>query len=497
MGVSRVAIIETQLGPHSQGILARVRWNLSRALIIARREVVDMFRDWRIIVPIVLLTLIFPGIANWGAGEMIDWVGRYGADIVGERLIPFLLLVVGFFPISFSLIIALETFVGEKERRSLEPLLSTPLSDLQVYIGKMLSSTVPPTVGSLLGITVYLIGVYLSINWQPPFWMLVQVLLLTTLQAVVMVAGAVVVSSQVTSVRAANLLASFIIIPMAFLIQAEALIMFWARYNVLWWILLGLLVIAVVLVRMGVRNFNRESLLGGEIDDLNLPRGIKNLWRLVLARNDDTPHSAWAWYRDEVLAVVWQVRGAIVLIIIAMLAGYAIGYRYTEVYPLPSVVFNTGDWSRRFSAMLELSGLQGGSGVLLVLGQNVRALAIASVLATFSFGAMAVLILMLPTGILGFLMGQMSAAGLAPAVLLATVLPHSLIEIPAAIIAGAVAVRLGASVITPPPGRTVGQGWMLALADAVRLWFLLILPLLLVASIAEIYLTPAIVRMLA
>ena len=30
-----------------------------------------------------------------------------------------------------------------------------------------------------------------------------------------------------TSVRAANLLASFIIIPMALLIQAEAMIMFW------------------------------------------------------------------------------------------------------------------------------------------------------------------------------------------------------------------------------------------------------------------------------
>lgn len=492
-----MATLETQVGPPGQGAFARLRWNLSRSLIVARREVVDMFRDWRIIAPILMLTLIFPGLANWSAGRMIDWVGRYGAEIVGERLIPFLLLIVGFFPISFSLIIALETFVGEKERRSLEPLLSTPLSDLQVYIGKMLSSTVPPIVGSLLGITVYLIGVYLSLGWAPPAGMLLQVLLLTALQALVMVAGAVVVSSQVTSVRAANLLASFIIIPMAFLIQAEALIMFWARYGVLWWILLGLAVIAVVLVRMGVRNFNREALLGREIDELNLPRGIRTLWGLVLARRDERGRSAWAWYRDEVLSVVWQLRGAVALIAVAMLAGYAIGYRYTEVYPLPSAAFDTADWPERFSAVLEMSGLQGGTGVLLVLGQNVRALAIASVLATFSFGALAVLILMLPTGILGFLMGQMTAAGLAPALLLATVLPHSAIEIPAAILAGAVAVRLGASVIAPPAGKTVGQGWMAALADAIRLWFVLILPLLLLAAFAEIYLTPAIVRLFA
>ncbi|HEC21918.1 MAG TPA: hypothetical protein ENI95_03255, partial [Chloroflexi bacterium] len=221
-------------------------WNLSRAMIITRREVIDMFRDWRIIAPIAILTVIFPSIANWGAGRMMSWIGQYGAEIVGERLIPFLLMVVGFFPISFSLIIALESFVGEKERRSLEPLLATPVTNTQLYIGKTLSSTLPPVIGSLLGITVYLVGVYLNVGWLPSPVLLIQIILLNIIQALVMVSGAVVVSSQTTSVRAANLLASFIIIPMAFLIQAEALIMFWANYAVLWLIMLGLLVLDVV-----------------------------------------------------------------------------------------------------------------------------------------------------------------------------------------------------------------------------------------------------------
>jgi hypothetical protein len=95
------------------------------ALIITRREVRDAFRDWRIIIPIVLLTLFFPLLMNFTAGRMLRFVSDYGAELVGTRLMPFLLLVVGFFPTSFSLVIALETFVGEKERRSLEPLLAT------------------------------------------------------------------------------------------------------------------------------------------------------------------------------------------------------------------------------------------------------------------------------------------------------------------------------------------------------------------------------------
>ena len=35
-----------------------LRWNLSRALIVTRREVVDMYRDWRILAPIIILTII-------------------------------------------------------------------------------------------------------------------------------------------------------------------------------------------------------------------------------------------------------------------------------------------------------------------------------------------------------------------------------------------------------------------------------------------------------
>ena len=79
--------------------------HLRPALIITRREIRDQFRDWRIIVPILILTLIFPAIMNFTARRAVVFVEQYGASIIGERLIPFLLMVVGFFPISISLVI--------------------------------------------------------------------------------------------------------------------------------------------------------------------------------------------------------------------------------------------------------------------------------------------------------------------------------------------------------------------------------------------------------
>jgi len=91
----------------------------------------------------------------------------------------------------------------------------------------------------------------------------------------------------------------------------------------------------------------------------------------------------------------------------------------------------------------------------------------------------------------------MVVAGMEPAVLWAALVPHSLLEVPAVILAGAVALRLGASIISPPPGKTIGEGWMAALADATRLWMVLIMPVLVVAAVVEVYVTPAIVLWIA
>jgi ABC-type Na+ efflux pump permease subunit len=105
-------------------------------------------------------------------------------------LIPFLLLVVGFFPMSFSLIIALETFVGEKERKSLEPLLATPLTDYQLYAGQDDGGRAGSSAsGRYLGMAVYLGGLYLNLRWTPTFQLLGQTILLTTVQGIIMVAG--------------------------------------------------------------------------------------------------------------------------------------------------------------------------------------------------------------------------------------------------------------------------------------------------------------------
>ncbi len=474
---------------------------------LIEREVRDSLRDWRIVAPIGVLTIFFPVLMTFVADLAVDWANRYGSSIIGERLIPFLLMVVGFFPISFSLVIALETFVGEKERNSLEPILATPLTDTQLYLGKTLAAMIPPLLAAYLGIGVYLAGLYFFKDWTPPLILLVLIVALTTAEALVMVSGAVVLSSQTTSVRAANLLASFVIIPMALLMQGEAIIMFWANYGVLWWIVLFLVVVDVILVRMGVHIFNREELLGREIDELNAAylwhtfRGYFCWERWFFGLDVQNMPAGLRWlgmlgglYGRDIPAILRRSRLALAAVVMALIAAALIGCGYAETFQLPPEALHLEQISiETFTEMPSVEWIPELT-VGWVLGNNVRSLLLAGLLAIFSFGALAVTLLMAPLVIIFFFVAQAAQAGYDPMLFFAVfVLPHGVLELPAAIMATALAMRLGATFMSPPQGTTVGEGWLWALADFVKAFVALVVPLLALAAMIEVYVTPRIV----
>lgn len=464
--------------------------SLRPAMIITRREVRDQFRDWRIVTPIIVLTVFFPGLMNFTAAQAINFVQRYGAELVGERLIPFLLMVVGFFPISISLVIALESFVGEKERRSIEPLLSSPLTDGQLYLGKLLASMVPPLVAAYLGIFVYLVGVNRQVGYAPEPALLVQILLLTTVQAVVMVSGAVVISTQTTSARAANLLASFIIIPMALLVQGESMIMFWGQYEVLWWVIVGLLFVAALLVRMGVSHFNREDLLGRELDSLNVNWVATTLGAGFREGGDSLRQRLAAFYR-QFFRNYYQ---PMLLVALLLLAAIGIGYLLAGRFTLPVDDLELGSLSGGSIEGLEALPIYSVGGVLTVWLHNLRALLLGTMLGVFTFGVLGVLVIMLPLVIIGYFMASLAGIGFSPLVFFAVfVLPHGILEIPGIIVAGAAILKLGATLAAPARRGTIGEAFLLAFTDWVKVMLLVVCPLLLGAAVLEVFLTPAVV----
>jgi uncharacterized membrane protein SpoIIM required for sporulation/ABC-type transport system involved in multi-copper enzyme maturation permease subunit len=481
------------------------RSGLSTALIITRRELRDSLRDWRIIIPVLILTLIFPFLMDLTATVARNFVLRYGGEnaIIAERLNPFLLLIVGFFPISFSLVIALETFVGEKERNSLEPLLSMPVSDGELYLGKMLAALLLPLFAAYLGITIYLGGLYASLSWVPDYALLTQIVLLTTVEALVMVSAAVVVSSQTTSVRAANLLASFIIIPMALLVQVESVLMFWGEYRVIWWIIIGLAVVALLLVRMGVRTFNREEILAREMDDLNLKTIWSDFWGYFLrppalaTQRENTTSARFNLlriYTHDIPALIKTEWLPLVVVLVVLTGAGILGGFYATRYPLPSGIIQLDSLPTDAFDNLPSVGFLPNFSTTGIFFNNVRAITLAAVLGLFSFGALALLLLMIPLALVGFFAVEVSLLGYNPWLFVAAfLLPHGIIEMPAAIIATAFALRIGAALVSPPAGLDVGQGFLLVLANFCKIFLFLVVPLLLGAAFIEANVTPQIV----
>jgi len=401
-----------------------------------------------------------------------------------------LLMIVGFFPISISLVIALESFAGETERHSIEPLLSSPLTDWQLYLGKLLASLVPPVLGSYLGITVYLVGVYRSVGWQTDPVFLLQVILLTTVQALVMVSGAVVVSTQTTSVRAANLLASFIVIPAALLIQGESVVMLWGSFDVLWWVIIALILVAGMLVRAGLAHFNREELLGREIDVLN----VRKSWRVFKQAFIGDAHSLREWLIHEVGQSIKKIFIPIVISTVLLAVGIWMGMDISRKLGITPEFLDLDkmiNLDQSIVSGLKSVGFVSWSNALTIWVHNLRVVLLATVLGIFSFGAFGIFVLMLPLALLGFFAETATAVGFSKwAFLAAFTLPHGLLEFPAMILAGAIILRVGATMVTPAQNQSISEAWLRALADWSKIMLTLIIPLFLAAAFIEVYITP-------
>ena len=466
--------------------------DIQPALAITKREVRDQLRDWRIIFPVLGLTVFFPFLMNFTAKTALDFVTKYGASLIADRLVPFLFMVVGFFPISVSLVIALESFVGEKERGSIEPLLNTPLKDWQIYLGKLLSSTIPPLLSSYIGMTVYLVGLAITKVTLPGINVLIQLVALTTVQAVVMVAGAVIVSTQTTSVRASNLLASFIVIPSALLIQGESVVIFWGDYTTLWWVVFGMTIFSILLVRVGLAHFRREELLGREIDVLNFRWG----WKVFYSSFKSGADSIGSWYRSVFTAILanWI---PIVIVTVMFIVGVYIGYLQTFRFKISLDQIGVNNIQNQLVDIMKNTPIYSSTSIMGYFWQNLRVLLLALPLGLFTFGVVGVLPGIASLGIMGYLMGLLNQAGLTPLQFFsAFILPHGIFEIPAAIIATASVFRSGALVATPDPNRSVSEIILQSLAQWVKIMLGVVIPLLLVAACVEAWVTPRIAYLL-
>jgi len=468
-----------------------MRNDLQMIWLVAGRELRDQFRDWRILSPLIILTLSFPFLMNEVAHQAVAFFAKYGTNLIADRLVPFSVLIIGFFPITISLVVALESFVGEKERGTIEPLLSSPMKDWHLYFGKVLVGILTPLVASYSSIALYLWMVSHQRLQMPSLYTLTLLFMLTTAHAVLMVSAAIVISVQSTSVRAANLLASFIVIPVAIMMQGESVLLFWGTDQVLWLAVVAVVIVSGLLVRLGIAHFQREYLLGREFDSLNLRWLSQTFWLAFKGEGN----SFFSWYRLEVPKAMRKLSAPMLMMLVIAAIGFSSSYYWATVnIPRMLPAATSTNYSDIVKGTRESIGLAQANqhlSALYIFANNVRAAFFILLGGIVSFSVLGMLIYLINVGLIGGVLGVFKLIGYSPLTLFAAgLLPHGIFEIPALMIASAIVLRMAAVLVAPQLGKSMGQVILELLADWAKAFLGMMVPLLAVAALVEAYITP-------
>jgi stage II sporulation protein M len=113
-----------------------------------------------------------------------------------------------------------------------------------------------------------------------------------------------------------------------------------------------------------------------------------------------------------------------------------------------------------------------------------------------SFGTFGLALFMVNIALIGGVMGGASILGYSPVLLLlAGVLPHGVFELSAVFLATAAMLKAGALLVTPQSDKSLGETLLISLANWFRVFVGLVVPLLAIAAVIEIYVTPLLFKM--
>lgn len=267
----------------------------NKAMLVFRKDWREVRRNWQVILPIVVIPFMFsvllpliiilipslaamPGSSLGGLETMIENLPKHVQDellgMTDQQVLvyimslyffaPFFLII----PLMASSVIASDSFAGEKERRTIEALLATPISDSELFLGKILVSFIPSMMVTVVSFLIYssLVDLlsFAIFNGRLLLPNLVWIMLIFGLAPTVALASiglTVMISAKVKGFREAQQISAILLIPILILVfgQVSGAIIFGP-------IVVGALIGAFAIVDLltfyiSVKMFKREEIL--------------------------------------------------------------------------------------------------------------------------------------------------------------------------------------------------------------------------------------------
>jgi ABC-2 type transport system permease protein len=263
---------------------------MTRVLALLEKELADLRQNPALFIPAALtgffsillpfiVAIIIPQVAGERLSDSSDFqiaLEIYRSEPSVQGLDPegavqawifqqFLVLLV-LTPVAGSMSVAAYSVIGEKQARTLEPLLATPLTTFELLAAKVLGSLVPALLLTLACFSLYVVGV--GVFAEPGVFRalftprsLAIVFLLGPLAALAALQLAVCVSSRVNDARSAQQIGALIILPIAGLLVMQLTGSFQLTVPVIALIALALAAVNAALMLFGIALFDRESIL--------------------------------------------------------------------------------------------------------------------------------------------------------------------------------------------------------------------------------------------
>lgn len=196
-----------------------------------------------------------------GLSDALSADGRVQFFLFQQFLMLFLLT-----PITGAMSLAAHAVIGEKQTRTLEPLLATPVTSLELLVAKVLGALLPTLAISVAGLFLYFAGI--AMLGEPGVFRAMAtartallILVVGPTAALVALQGALVISSKVNDPRTAQQFSVLLIMPLAGALVAQFVGRMWLSATMLAFVGLGLFGVWILLTLLSVALFDRESIL--------------------------------------------------------------------------------------------------------------------------------------------------------------------------------------------------------------------------------------------
>src|SRR5881396_1361729 len=213
---------------------------MRRIRTLITKEFLDLARNRTALLPVVIVTVLslvlpfgiavgVPAMTGHGLGEDADLLRVSVAVGSGEALSSdariqlflfqqFLMLFL-LTPITGAMALAAHAVVGEKQAHTLEPLLATPITTIELLLAKVLGALIPTMAISMAGLALYFAVMPLVAEPGVLQAMLgartiLLVVLVGPMAALVSLQAAILISSRVNDARTAQQFGVLIIVPL-------------------------------------------------------------------------------------------------------------------------------------------------------------------------------------------------------------------------------------------------------------------------------------------